>query len=332
MIMADKNFKIQIILGSVATAIAFLVCLFINKICALIVLLLGFFCICVFAFFTKKRYDSIEKLNDNLSLICSGNYDIKISENSEGELSILSNNLYKVVNLLKVQNEQLENDKVCLADSLADISHQLKTPLTSMMVISDILDEKPTEENINKFNPIINKQLNKMHWLITNLLKMSKLEAGTVELCKASVNMSAFIDECLAPFLITLDLKNIEVKKNISDFDFLCVEQWTAEAVQNIIKNCIEHTDKGGNLTITAFEESIYYVLIIKDNGCGIPKDELIHIFERFYSCSHADKESLGIGLAFAKTVLNKQNADIEAESQRDVGTQFTIKFYKSII
>ena len=100
----------------------------------------------------------------------------------------------------------------------------------------------------------------------------------------------------------------------------------------NIIKNCIEHTDKGGNLTITAFEESIYYVLIIKDNGCGIPKDELIHIFERFYSCSHADKESLGIGLAFAKTVLNKQNADIQAESQKDVGTQFTIKFYKSII
>lgn len=332
MIMADKNFKIQIILGSVATAVAFLVCLFINKICALLVLLLGLFCIFVFARFTKKRYDSIEKLNNNLFLICSGNYDIKISENSEGELSILSNNLYKVVNLLKVQNEQLENDKVCLADSLADISHQLKTPLTSMMVISDILSEEPTEDNINKFNPIINKQLNKMHWLITNLLKMSKLEAGTVELTKASVNMSAFIKECLAPFLITLDLKNIEVTKNISDFDFLCDEQWTAEAVQNIIKNCIEHTDKDGNLTITAFEENIYYILTIKDDGCGISKEELPHIFERFYSCSHADKESLGIGLAFAKTVLNKQNADIEAESQSGVGTQFTIKFYKSII
>lgn len=330
--MVDKNFKIQIILGSAVTVIAFIVCLFINKICALIVLLLGAFCVALFAHFTRKRYKSIEALNDNLSLICAGNYDVKISENSEGELSILSNNLYKVVNLLRVQNEQLENDKVCLADSLADISHQLKTPLTSMMVISDILDENPSEDNIKEFYPIIDTQLNKMHWLITNLLKLSKLDAGTIELSKKSVNMPKFINECLAPFLITLDLKNIEVERNINDFDFLCDEQWTAEAVQNIIKNCIEHTDKGGNLTITAFEKNIYYVVKIKDNGCGIPKEELTHIFERFYSCSHADKESLGIGLAFAKTVLNKQNADIDVESTEGIGTEFTIKFYKSIV
>ncbi len=330
--MADKEYKRIIVVCVVLTFAAFAICIFVNKICAVLSLLLGVLLIGLFVYFTKRRYKRIEKLNSDLSLICAGDYDVKISENTEGELSILSNNLYKVVNLLRVQNERLEADKVCLAQSLADISHQLKTPLTSMMVLSDILADNPDEEKIKEFYPLINKQLDKMHWLITNLLKMSKLEAGTVELTKASVNMSAFIKECLAPFLITLDLKNIEVTKNISDFDFLCDEQWTAEAVQNIIKNCIEHTDKGGNLTITSFEESIYYVLIIKDDGCGISKEELPHIFERFYSCSNADKESLGIGLAFAKTVLNKQNADVSANSEIGSGTEFVIKFYKSIV
>lgn len=330
--MADKEYKRIIVVCVVLTFAAFAICIFVNKICAVLSLLLGVLLIGLFVYFTKRRYKRIEKLNSDLSLICAGDYDVKISENTEGELSILSNNLYKVVNLLRVQNERLEADKVCLAQSLADISHQLKTPLTSMMVLSDILADNPDEEKIKEFYPLINKQLDKMHWLITNLLKMSKLEAGTVELTKASVNMSAFIKECLAPFLITLDLKNIEVTKNIGDFDFLCDEQWTAEAVQNIIKNCIEHTDKGGNLTITSFEESIYYVLIIKDDGCGISKEELPHIFERFYSCSNADKESLGIGLAFAKTVLNKQNADVSANSEIGSGTEFVIKFYKSIV
>lgn len=330
--MKDKSLKHMILLGSVITILGTVLMAWIHPWCAVLFFVFTALLITIYSWEIKKRRDKLQQLNTYLSLICAGKYDLDIADNEEGEISILKNNLYKVIVLLRSQNAMLEKDKVYLADALANISHQLKTPLTSMMVISDILSEEPTEENINKFNPIINKQLNKMHWLITNLLKMSKLEAGTVELCKASVNMPAFIKECLAPFLITLDLKNIEVTKNISDFDFLCDEQWTAEAVQNIIKNCIEHTDKGGNLTITSFEESIYYVLIIKDDGCGISKEELPHIFERFYSCSNADKESLGIGLAFAKTVLNKQNADIEAESQSGVGTQFTIKFYKSII
>lgn len=332
MIMADKEYKRIIVVCVVLTFAAFAICIFVNKICAVLSLLLGVLLIGLFVYFTKKRYKRIEKLNSDLSLICAGDYDVKISENSEGELSILSNNLYKVVNLLRVQNERLEADKVCLAQSLADISHQLKTPLTSMMVLSDILADNPDEEKIKEFYPLIDKQLDKMHWLITNLLKLSKLDAGTIQLVKTRVNINEFLNECVSPFLISLDLKNISLSIQANDFDFYCDEQWTMEAVQNIIKNCIEHTDKNGSLGISAFEENIYYTIKIKDNGCGISKEELPHIFERFYSCSNADKESLGIGLAFAKTVLNKQNADVSANSEIGSGTEFVIKFYKSIV
>lgn len=330
--MADKEYKLIILLSSAAALISFLICLFINKLCAVVVLLFSAVSIVLFAFFTKKRYKNIEKLNDDLSLICSGNYNVKISENFEGELSILSNNIYKVVNLLKVQNEQLESDKLCLAQSLADISHQLKTPLTSMMVISDILNENPSEENAREFYPIVDKQLDKMQWLITNLLKLSKLDAGTVELCKEKIEVKNFIDDCLAPFLITLDLKNIDVQIKADDFQLCCDVQWTLEAVQNIIKNCIEHTDKGGKIIISASEENIYYMLNISDNGCGISKEDLPHIFERFYSCSRQNSESIGIGLAFAKTVINKQNGDITVNSIEGEGTEFTVKLYKSIV
>lgn len=331
--MANKEFKILTSVFVILDIVSTVVCLFFSAISALVCFSVCSLLTVIFVIFTKKRYKKIEQLNEELSLICAGNYDIKVSSNEEGELSILDNNLFKVINILKVQNEELKNDKLYLSQSLADISHQLKTPLTSVIVMSDILkNEDNIKDNEEEFYSIIDTQLDKMQWLITNLLKLSKLDAGTIELIKSNNSVSDLIDECINPFFAMLDSKNIEITKYIEDFDIICDKQWTVEAIQNIIKNCIEHTQNNGKITLTSKDENIFSIITVSDNGCGISKEDLPHIFERFYCCNSQNKDSVGIGLAFAKTVFEKQKATLEVQSEVGIGTTFIIKFYKSIV
>lgn len=286
----------------------------------------------IFIYYTKKRYKKINDLNTYLSLICAGNYNLDISENTEGELSILKNNLYKVITILQSQKDLLEKDKLYLSSSLADISHQLKTPLTSMMVMTELLRDEKDENKRKEFLIIIETQLNKMKWLILNLLKISKLDAGTAEFKSEEVSVKKVINKSLNPFLITFDLKQIDVENNITDFYFKGDRNWSVEAFENIIKNCIEHTQKNGKIIISSKQNNVYNSIIIKDNGCGISKEDLPHIFERFYYGKNSSKDSVGIGLALAKTIFEKENAKIYVESTENRGTTFEIKFYKSII
>ena len=330
--MKNKELYIPIIISAIITAVAAAVCFNVSKPAALICTALGVAIIVVFAFFTIKRYRAIASLNDYLSLVCSGNYDLDIENNTEGELSILQNNLYKVITQLKTQNEVIEADKLYLADSLADISHQLKTPLTSMLVVSELLENETDTHKRKEFTDIINSQCEKMSWLIQTLLKLSKLDAGTIEIGSDEVEIRTVIDESLKPFLLTLDLRNITVDKQIRDFSFTGDRAWSAEALQNIIKNCIEHTADGGRLEIETDETTLWGRVIIRDNGCGIASEDLPHIFERFYHGKNASAESVGIGLALSKAILNKENAAISVTSEEGVGTEFEIKFYKSVI
>lgn len=330
--MINKDLKIILILGAVFTIILSAVCLLIEPVCALITLLLGGVLTGVFVWQTKKRYNKLSDLNNYLSAVCSGNYDLKISENTEGELSILSNNLYKVITILKSQNEMLIADKTYLADSLADISHQLKTPLTSMMVMTDLLKENNQPEKRDEFLSIIEGQLDKMKWLITNLLKLSKLDAGTADFKREPFSIKVVIEQSIKPFLVTLDLKQIELINSVEDFTFTGDDGWTAEAFGNIIKNCIEHTDKNGHLEILSSRTSLYNSIIIRDNGCGIAKEDLPHIFERFYHGKNSHSDSVGIGLALAKTVLEKERATVAVKSEVGVGSEFEIRFYNAIV
>ena len=330
--MINKDLKITLILGMVLTIILSAVCLLIEPVCALITLLLGGVLTGVFVWQTKKRYNKLSDLNNYLSAVCSGNYDLKISENTEGELSILSNNLYKVITILKSQNEMLIADKTYLADSLADISHQLKTPLTSMMVMTDLLKENNQPEKRDEFLSIIEGQLDKMKWLITNLLKLSKLDAGTADFKREPFSIKVVIEQSIKPFLVTLDLKQIELINSVEDFTFTGDDGWTAEAFGNIIKNCIEHTDKNGRLEILSSRTSLYNSIIIRDNGCGIANEDLPHIFERFYHGKNSHSDSVGIGLALAKTVLEKERATVAVKSEVGVGSEFEIRFYNAIV
>lgn len=330
--MNDKEIRIILIVSSILTVVLSIICAFFSKICAVLCLALGIILIIIFTVVTKRRYKNLNDLNDYLSLVCKGIYDMNIDDNTEGELSILKNNLYKVITLLQSQNEYLKNDKLYLADSIADISHQLKTPLTSMMVMCELLENEENPDKRQEFVSVINNQLSKMKWLITNILKISKLDADATEFKRDEVSMLSVLDDSLKPFALTAELKNIAIQNGANDFVFNGDESWTVEAVSNIVKNCLEHTNDGGKIIIASDSTNLYNKLTISDNGCGIAEEDLPHIFERFYHGKNSSKDSVGIGLALAKTVFEKENASVSVESEQGRGSVFEIRFYKSVV
>lgn len=330
--MTNRDIRPIIIIGALLTAVMSAVCLFFSNICAIFCLILGCSLTIAFYIHTKKRYKKLIDLNHYLSLVCAGNYELDIDDNTEGELSILKNNLYKVITLLRTQNEQLKKDKTYLYDTLADISHQLKTPLTSMMVMTDLVKNEENISKKNEFLSIIETQLDKMKWLITNLLKLSKLDSGAIVFKNDKLSSYEIINESLKPFWVTLELKNIELKNNSTNFEFNGDKNWSIEAFENILKNCIEYTPLNGSITIESKCTNLYSSVYISDNGKGISDKDLPHIFERFYHGENSSKDSVGIGLSLAKTIIEKERGTIVASSNEGMGTTFEIRFYKSII
>ena len=280
----------------------------------------------------KKMYPEIEELNTYLEKVLSGDDPPEILDIEEGELSILKSNIYKVTTKLKYQKELLRQDKVTLATAMADISHQLKTPLTSMMVMNDLLKSEEDRDKREEFLKTQSDQLDRMNWLIQTLLKLSKLDAGSVVLTKEDVPADDLIKEVMKPFEIQLDIKDISFEKKNPDAFVMCDKHWTVEAIQNIVKNCIEHMDKGGSLKVSLTDTSIFSQIQISDTGCGIATEDIPHVFERFYRGKNAGKDSVGIGLALAKTIIESQHGEISVESEEGLGSTFEIKLYKTII
>ncbi|MDE5993885.1 MAG: HAMP domain-containing histidine kinase, partial [Oscillospiraceae bacterium] len=214
--------------------------------CGILSAVLSAVLLILFAVFEISRTKFIANINDYLSLVLQGNYSFDISDNFEGELSILKNNIYKVVVMLKSTNEELKKEKLNLAQSLADITHQLKTPLTSITVMTDLMENEDMREKRSELLGIIKAQTDKMNWLTVTLLKLSRLDADAIAFNFSDICISDIVDTSLKTFQPTLDIKNITVNKNFTDFVFNGDVAWTAEAVKNIIKNCIEHTDADG--------------------------------------------------------------------------------------
>ncbi|MBP5495429.1 MAG: HAMP domain-containing histidine kinase [Lachnospiraceae bacterium] len=331
--MKNKEFRNIIIAGSAFTVLA-VICgsVFLGIKTGALVLLTGLVLMAVFIFYTRKRYKKIVDLNDYLVRVLAENDNDEILDQEEGELSILKTNIYKTTSTLKFQKELLSDDKKNLAAAIADISHQLKTPLTSMMVMNDLLVDEQDENKRTEFLQTQSSQLNRMNWLIQTLLKLSKLDAGTIVLKKEDVSSEELIDEAVKPFGIQFDLRNIKFKSDISDLIIRCDKNWTVEAIQNIIKNCIEHMDDGGELSVTMVDTNIFTQLTVRDTGCGIAAEDIPHIFERFYKGKNAGKDSVGIGLALSKSIIEGEQGEINVESTEGVGTKFIIKFYKTLI
>ena len=296
--------------------------IFISLVVILIIIL-------VFLYRQNKKYESLSAYMNN---ILNDDFSMNILDYTEGDLSNLSNDIYKVTVKLKEQNDITHKDKKYLEDILSDISHQLKTPLTSMYVINDLLDTN-LDDNIRKEFLQKNKtQLARIEWLVTSLLKISRLDSGTVILKPNKIKLETLINKSLEPLSIPMELKNINLELNIdSNMEMIVDLNWTSEALINIIKNACEHTAEGGTIKIYSEDNPIYQAIVVEDNGCGIAVADLPFIFERFYK-GKSNKESIGIGLNMAKKIIDMQKGDISVKSEVGKYTVFTIKFYKSLI
>lgn len=287
---------------------------------------------CAFLF-TRWRYRELEKLSGYLRRISGGDYSLDVRDNYEGELSILKSDIYKVTIMLSEHSALLKQDKIKLTDAISDISHQLKTPLTSMMVMADLLSDAGLPPDKRKeFTRNIRIQLERIEWLVSSLLKLSKIDAGTAAFKKERIAMKQLVERAVEPVVIPMDIKGQELSIAGDDsVSFMGDLNWTAEAVINILKNNVEHTPEGGKLTISYAENSLYTELIVVDNGAGIAKEDIPYLFQRFYRGRNASEGSIGIGLAMAHSIVTRQNGIIEVSSKPGQGSKFHIKFYKEL-
>jgi len=289
-----------------------------------------FIIIVIFVFLTKL-YKKISNLSAYTLKIMNGNSNIDIIDNNEGEISILKNRLYDITRILKENNELLEKDKLSLKTAIADISHQLKTPLTSLYLCNEILqDEKDIHQRKVFFNKM-HQELERIEWLISALLKMSKLDSKTVTLKKDKIKVCVLVDDILSSLSNMINNKQIDIgKRGLDDVTIIGDYNWMREAISNIIKNSIEHTNKKGNIEISYEDNPLYTEIKILDNGEGISKEDMPYIFNRFYKAKGSSKESIGIGLALSKTIINSLNGNVSVKSRKNEYTVFTIKMYKN--
>lgn len=288
----------------------------------------------VFLGSTFMRYREIARLSDYLTRIREGNYWLDVRDNREGELSILKNDIYKMTLTLSEQAELLKKDKKYLADSLADISHQLKTPLTSIIMMTDLLsDGDLPEEKRREFTEVIHSQLSRIEWLVSSLLKLSKIDAGAIRFRRDRLPVGDVVRRAVQPLGILMELREQRLLlEGDASIHILGDEPWLAEAIYNIVKDCVEHTDTGGTIRITWTDNPLHTGLTIEDDGNGISPEDLPHIFERFYKGKDASPESVGIGLAMAKAILLNHDADISVQSEYGKYTRFTIHFFKQVL
>ena len=278
------------------------------------------------------RYRRLQKLSADLDRLLISGTPQPITEYNEGELSILANQVQKLTLRLTEAAEVVEADKKYLADSLADISHQLRTPLTAMNLTTTMLrSENLTDAKRMELTGELRSLLTRTDWLVETLLKISKLDAGTVKLAKDTVAVSELISRSAAPVAIPMELRNQTLIVNCGEERFTGDLVWSAEALGNILKNCMEHTPEGGTITVTAQETALYTQIEVTDTGCGIDPKDIPHLFERFYKGSNAAANSYGIGLALARTIITAQNGTVQAMNSEN-GAKFVIKFYKQVI
>ncbi len=288
--------------------------------------------IIIFITYLIQRQKSINQLDRYIQKISRRDYSLDIEECSEDELNSLKNSLYKITVLLKeeAENKKLQNEAILI--SVSDISHQLKTFLTSMQIILDnLLESKEMDEKMReRFLLEASKQIKGTNFLILSLLKLSKLDAKVVEFENESIDLEKMINEILQNLEVLIELKQIKIVKEIQVNTKIYGDyNWNKEAIQNIIKNAIEHTGEGKKISIKIAQNDVYTSVEIQDEGKGIEKEQLKHIFERFYKAKGASEESFGIGLSLSKSIIEKQNGYISVESKIGKGTTFTIKYLK---
>ncbi len=282
--------------------------------------------------YNRKKDRELAQITRYIEEINQKNYKLEIDDMSEDELSILKNEIYKTTVMLKEVAEHSVKAKNDLKDSLSDISHQLKTPLTSISVILDNLMDDPEMplEVRSDFLHDIKRETRNINFLVQSLLKLSKLDSDTVVFLKEEVKAKALVDAAIQNVAMLCDLKNVTVEvkeKTAEDCMVLCDFRWQVEAITNILKNCVEHSEDDSKIVITLNQNQVYTSISIRDFGEGIDEEDQKHIFERFYKGKNSSQDSVGIGLALAKAIVEADRGHISVESGED-GSKFTIKYF----
>ena len=274
----------------------------------------------------RKKIINVTKYVEDIN---NHNYTLLINENDEGELSKLRNELYKITVTLKEGNINVSKQKESLKEALSDISHQIKTPLTSINILLDSLDNPDMDPKTrNEFLSEIQSQVSKIEFLTLTLLKLARFDTNTIKFKREKINIYQLLKDVLDNVSILLEVKNITLNINCSKkITFKGDYKWELEALTNIVKNAIEYSYDNSKIDINVLDNALYTKINIQDYGCGIPQNEISHIFERFYKGKNSSQDSIGIGLALAKTIISKDNGTISVTSDKK-GTTFTIKYF----
>lgn len=299
---------------------------------AVLIGIFGIASLSIFMRYVLIQEKELKEINEYIKEVNNKNYSLKIEDNKDGELSRLRNELYKTTVILREAAENSEEEKEKLSIAIADISHQLKTPLTSIRIMLDNISDNPDmpQEIGEDFIQDISKQVEHMSSLVISLLKIAKFDAGTIKMENEEIDAKKLIDSVINNLAILIEIKEIEVITKIDEKAiFIADYKWQQEALTNILKNAIEHSQPKSNIYIIVENTSIFLKIKIKDEGQGIEQKDLKHIFERFYRAKNCNEDSIGIGLSLAKTIIEQNNGYIKATSEVGKGTLFEIKYIK---
>ena len=271
-----------------------------------------------------KRRKDLDELIDFLTKVQDRDTFPELGLEAEGRMLILRSEIYKLASTLQEQYTG--------ADMLSNISHQIKTPLTAINLMTDALKSGNMDEaQRRRCIANIEEQTDHITWLVRTLLTIAEIDAGVLVMKKESVKLRGMVDEIVSSIAIEADIRDVSIDVDISpDIEITCDRRWTLEALSNIIKNSLQHTEAGGFIKVTSEDNNLSVNIRIEDNGCGISKKDLPNIFNRFYHGEKSDPNSNGIGLSLAKQIINSQNGVISCESEEGKGTIFEIKIYKS--
>jgi len=332
--LRNRNFR-KILILSILTIVLSIVCaVFYPQQAVWWVLGCSGVLLLLFLLFTGARMRELARLSDYLRSIGSGSEILDVRDNDEGEVSILRNEIYKMTIMLWEQSKTLQKDKVALSSSISDISHQLKTPLTSMLVMTDLLcDGNLSPEKADEFSRSIQQQLERMQWLLSSLLKLSRLDAGTVELRREETAISEVLESALRPLKIPMELKNITYScQGEQNLIFSVDKNWLREVFINLLKNAVEHTPEGGTITVFCADSPIFAEISVQDSGSGICREDLSLIFTRFHRGKNASPDSVGIGLAMAKQIVELHGGSITVKSEEGCGACFTVRLFRRVV
>ena len=332
-IIRNPELKRELLIDLAITIVAALIGFLIRPICGILALAVGLLLSGAHIAFAVQRYHQMEALAQRLDRILHGQDRVLIEDAAEGELSILNSELQKMTTRLQEQANQLSSDKQQLTEAIQDIFHQIRTPLTSMNLLVSMLGEEdlPYDRRLSMTHEL-RRQLERVQWLVETLLKLSKIDAGTAQFRSEPVSVEELIEKAAQPLRIPMELREQIFTVLTADEHYAGDLNWTAEALGNILKNCMEHTPVGGTITVTAEETALFTEIVVEDNGPGISKEDLPYLFDRFYKGAGSSDDSVGIGLALSRSIIAAQNGTIKAENAPTGGARFTIRFYKSVI